>query len=1079
MTAVARLLRTTGAGVTLIAILVGLPILLWQLGAPLLPDHVPHWQEALDALRRPDDGRLFLGALTLLGFLAWIMLTTSILVELAATLRGRVARQIRFPGFGLSQALAGTLVAAVLTSPGSQAVAASLPSPSLASQVSPAAPPAGDATAAVPVDEHTGPSYRVLERDTLWDIAQRSLGEPLRWREIVELNGLTENAVLQVGVVLRLPPDAVSPVELTVTVAPGDTLSAIAHVGLGAADRYPELFRLNAGRPQPDGDSLRDPDLIRPGWRLMLRPPAEGPQTGQPHAPGTPSPDPDARPGGEPPSQVPRESPKIPDTGSQSPSPRSTTQAPAPTATAPSPESSGNGSGGAAPAAEPVAAAPAAVPAALTLSGLLAAGLLSALAIRRRRQRRHRGGYRQIAVPDPSAGRLEWAAEEAADTNDIAFLNLALRSLSAALAADETSLEPDVLAAWLGPAGMRLILSEPCTPVEPFVASGGDEHEWFLPSDAPLPVTDDTAGRHLASLPALTTVGHDADDHLLLDLERLAVLHITGDPGRVAELLTYITAELAHNQWCDGLDVLLVGFGADLAALDPERLRHVDDVESAMAHMRGKLAATQESLSDHHLDTTLTGRARDVAGDAWTPTILLVTGDASLAEPLAPLAEELTQAGRTAAAIVVACPDAVAELPGWRLEVGQDGALAVPGLTDRSVTAERLTPQVAAGLVQMVAAASMPDAPVLPADDPRPWARDMNADGSYTPPPVTTHVLNGSSEQPDTDAPHEADDGEAALATETPDDESTVSPEVVQLHPDLQRTRERLAAVESLDPELDADLAAWLAADPAGPPLVSVLGEPTVRASGVPPEYRLPFFTEIVVYLAFHPRGKTIDELQTDIWADGKVTKSTLRRCVSEVRRWLGQDITQNPPRPHLPNISSPGGAYRLRGHLFDWDLFRRLRKRGQARIAAQHAEAGADHTAALRLVRAPVLRPLRFDRYLWVVRDRPDLHIPGFIVDTAHELVDHSLASDDSILARWAADTARMVDPDSSFDRPLLDLIRVAYAEDNHGEVERFAKILMYAKGVEESVELPWEIYEIIHKLFPGGLRATGTDRG
>ena len=35
--------------------------------------------------------------------------------------------------------------------------------------------------------------------------------------------------------------------------------------------------------------------------------------------------------------------------------------------------------------------------------------------------------------------------------------------------------------------------------------------------------------------------------------------------------------------------------------------------------------------------------------------------------------------------------------------------------------------------------------------------------------------------------------------------------------------------------------------------------------------------------------------------------------------------------------------TYRIRGHLLDWDLFRRLRKRAQARAAAQHPAAVDD----------------------------------------------------------------------------------------------------------------------------------------
>ena len=40
--------------------------------------------------------------------------------------------------------------------------------------------------------------------------------------------------------------------------------------------------------------------------------------------------------------------------------------------------------------------------------------------------------------------------------------------------------------------------------------------------------------------------------------------------------------------------------------------------------------------------------------------------------------------------------------------------------------------------------------------------------------------------------------------------------------------------------------------------------------------------------------------------------------------------------------------TYRIRGHLLDWDLFRRLRKRAQARAAAQHP-------GALRQPRRPL----------------------------------------------------------------------------------------------------------------------------
>ncbi|AEG60013.1 LysM peptidoglycan-binding domain-containing protein [Desulforamulus ruminis] len=56
--------------------------------------------------------------------------------------------------------------------------------------------------ASPPAEEKT---HTVVAGDTLWAISGKYLGNPLRWREIAQLNGVKDERKLQIGTVLKIP----------------------------------------------------------------------------------------------------------------------------------------------------------------------------------------------------------------------------------------------------------------------------------------------------------------------------------------------------------------------------------------------------------------------------------------------------------------------------------------------------------------------------------------------------------------------------------------------------------------------------------------------------------------------------------------------------------------------------------------------------------------------------------------------------------------------------------------------------------------------------------------------------------
>lgn len=85
-------------------------------------------------------------------------------------------------------------------------------------------------------------NYEVMSGDTLWDIAERFLGNGTRYVEIQAINGISGDLIYE-GQILKIP--GKSSQGRTYVVQSGDTLWGIAERFLGDGTRYTEIQALN------------------------------------------------------------------------------------------------------------------------------------------------------------------------------------------------------------------------------------------------------------------------------------------------------------------------------------------------------------------------------------------------------------------------------------------------------------------------------------------------------------------------------------------------------------------------------------------------------------------------------------------------------------------------------------------------------------------------------------------------------------------------------------------------------------------------------------------------------------------
>ncbi len=593
-----------------------------------------------------------IGMLAAVVWVAWAQLLLAVVVEAVAAVR-RAPLPQRIPFTGPQQHLARRLVVAIsfllasgaalnlpaaAAAPASAAVASCRPTateldlmsppaatPALASAPKPSERAIGPLAPAVPAQvrallptppaaERDGHWYTVkpprgAHHDTLWDIAERHLGDGMRWKEIYELN---------------------------------------------------------RGRSQPDGRHLTTPSLIQPGWRLRLPADAVGldrhieptQTTAKGEQPRTVAAD-QADTAATPPratEQAPRDSAAA-GIGS------------AATSNGPGSWSviAEEGDASVANTDDGVGVPLGALT--LGLTGLACTGLIAELARRRCRAQRFRRPGERLRRPAPATEQLERELHVASAELTVVALRGALHQLSEHCHRTSRPL-PDLQLIQLAPTGATLHFAgdEPDAP-KPFLAAG--PRTWTL-APALEPDRSDVvvSGRGTEEIedpvdpyPALVALGVAAAVMLLVNVEAAGTLRISGPAEEAERILGAIALELGTSDLCRSTELALAGCGPELLrVLEPGRVRPTDS-PTGRRWVEHRQRDVGTLLDGADAPSMLDARARQVLSDTWAPAILIESVSPTDLQP----GNAVELAPHRGACLITTRPAQTAAPVGWTL----------------------------------------------------------------------------------------------------------------------------------------------------------------------------------------------------------------------------------------------------------------------------------------------------------------------------------------------------------------------------------------------------------------------------
>lgn len=629
-----RAIRQLGALLTLAVIVVGLPYAMFMTFGALWTWGVPSMADIEETLTSPMGPGLMVRIIGGVAWLAWLHFALCLLVEVVNVIARQGKPQISLPGGGMNQQLARRLVAAALLSgvAGAAVVGPASAAPTIdraevavtavdtrvvaehqagsPGAVSAAPQGAWQSTQVAAADTGTLQNYVVQapemsDHDCLWDIADRHLGDPMRWKEIYDLNNshpagvnISDPDVIQPGWNLLMPADAYNLPEAPAAKPQAETPQKPAAKNLKKA--APEQKSATPTQESAAPNVLAE---VTPG--SVSAADAAG-QSNQGYDDGGMSREMYERLESKmriptPPPGTFAEEPKvfsISELASAGLEPQATAEALAPLADK-YPH-----------IAESVQQAEAAVNnahVARSLAGglgaIAAGGLLYTLASRRRAASRVRSSNQRLRLPAAVAGHLESDLRAVSDAKPVDEIVLILQELGRLAQASGVPVPP-VTMICLTADDVEIYCSTPTAAIAPWRANDDSPLRWSAPraSFAGLkPSSDPTP------YPQLLSVGHRRDDAMVLvNLAAAGTLTFTGEAEQRAEGMLGAAVELLTAPWSREGSLALFGVDLDLGDLTQNyRVSTIRDFESLIDDLTQRAAkyAEQRTMADRQAET--------------------------------------------------------------------------------------------------------------------------------------------------------------------------------------------------------------------------------------------------------------------------------------------------------------------------------------------------------------------------------------------------------------------------------------------------------------------------------------------